>query len=295
MNRILLFLILLIISGCNSSSSNINQITGSDVDKCPEKPEAVLDAKDVKTINLSTQKITESGIVNQQKSVGYTFSGQVGQKLVYQTSQDICISVYTPDNQILNSGVLPIDGKYIIQISIHKGSMTFDLAMNLITETTSVVSTTTITATNINKSVVPSPTNQNFISNTTPIPVITPSTLVTNNVYRPSPEKVLETYYTKINNRQYQDAWQILPVEVQDNKELHPNGYNSFLEWWDKVNFVDIQNISLAESNQNFATVNLQSKYQMKSGRQAPINLNFYMKWNESNQRWDITSIKVEN
>ncbi|ABA25067.1 hypothetical protein Ava_A0009 (plasmid) [Trichormus variabilis ATCC 29413] len=278
-----LFVIPLIVSGCTSSSGNTQNVISPNPSKCPDKSDAVLDAKKVKTINLSTQKITESGIVNQDKSVGYVFEAQAGQKLVYNTIQKVCISVYTPDNQLLNSGVLPITGKYTVQIAIPQGSTTFDLAMNLETQSTPSVPSPTVTPTTVNPPLVTTP------------PSVSPSPTPTNTfISRPLPTKLIEDYFAEINNDQYRNAWNILPVELQEDKKLHPNGYDSFLEWYKgKVDFINIHNISLVESNQNSATVKMKSTYDMKSGKKAPVNLKFYMIWNKSKQKWDISETKV--
>lgn len=291
----LISFISLIISGC-TPSANTQNFTASSSNKCPDKPDAVLDAKKVKTINLGSQKITESGMVSQDKSVGYVFEAQAGQKLVYNTTQDVCISVYTPDNQLLNSGVLPITGKYTLQIAIPKGSTTFDLAMNLETESIASVPSPTVTPTTFNTPIQitpPSVINNNLPSRI-PIARNTSPSLTTKNIFRPSATKVIEDYFTKINNDRYSEAWNILPVELQENKELHPNGYYSFLEWYrDKVDFINIHNISLAESNSNYATVKMKSTYYMRNKRKYPVNLNFYLVWNENQQKWDISKTKV--
>ncbi|MBE9084551.1 hypothetical protein IQ278_20825 [Tolypothrix sp. LEGE 11397] len=296
-------LILLITSGCTPAANTQNLTTSSsNLTKCPDKPEAVLDANKVKTINLSNQKITESGMVSQNKSVGYVFEAQAGQRLVYNTLQDVCIAVYTPENRLLNSGVLPITGKYTVQIFILKGSTTFDLAMNLESKSTSppTVTPTTPTVTPTSSTTPLATTPPSLTKNTNPSPISTSkerfSSFTNNNVSRPSPTEVIKDYYAKINNRQYRSAWNILPVELQEDKELHPNGYSSFLDWYrDKVDFINIHNIYLAESNKDYATVKMSSTYYMRSGRKAPINLNFYMVWNESQQKWELSKTKIVN
>lgn len=282
------YFILLIISGC-TPVVNTQNLTASSADKCTDKPEAALDAKKVKTINLGREKITESGMVSQDKSVGYVFLAQAGKKLVYHTIQDVCIAVFTPDNQLLNSGVLPITGNYTVQIFIPRGSTTFDLAMNLETESTASVPSPAVTPIAVNTPLVT--TSSSIPENNKPSTI---SSFTSNNISRPSPTKVIKDYFAKINNRQYADAWDILPVELQENKELHPNGYNSFLEWYrDTVDFIDIHKMYLAKSNNDYATVKLQSTYYMKSGRKSRVNLNFYMVWNENKEKWDMQKTKV--
>ena len=132
MKKIYFCLTLLMLYGCTANS----QISGSKVEpisnNCPAKPENSLDPSDVKSIVLKNQMLTESRSANPSKSVGYTFEGKAGQKLnIPKTNKDICIWVFQPDNQLLNSEILPINGKYIIQISALKESPNFEIAMGL--------------------------------------------------------------------------------------------------------------------------------------------------------------------
>ena len=63
--------------------------------------------------------------------MGYTFQGQAGERLNYQTNQNICVWVYTPERQLLSDPILPTTGRYTIQVSALKGSTTFELKMSL--------------------------------------------------------------------------------------------------------------------------------------------------------------------
>jgi hypothetical protein len=288
-----LSLMMLIISGCNAVSSNSQNATLFSSDKCPDKPTGSLNDKNVEPIKFNSQSITKSGQVRAGEYLAYAFDATSGQRLNRETKEDICIWLYAPDNQMITGKDLPQTGKYIIQVSAPKGSTSFDLRLSLESTSTASISSTSSTTS------IPSPD-----ITATPINTTTPSTsfatrtpsVTTNNISRPSPEKLVEDYFAKINNGQFEDAWNLLPVELQKNKQLHPNGYNSFLEWYrDQVDHVDVQDISSGESNDNLAIVYLRSRYQMKSGRKAPINLKFNMAWNESSQRWDIQSIKANN
>jgi hypothetical protein len=272
---------------------------------CPNQPTIVLESNNVKPIDFSTQSITQSGMVSSNKSLGYTFEAKSGQKLSYTTNQDICIWIYTPDNQIITSRDLPTTGKYTIQVSVPKGSTTFDLVLNLenVTAASTPISSlsnnvwTTSTAATTSS---PSPTspvpNNNVWTNATvasnSISSPTPTSSTSNNVYRPSPAKVITAYYSKVNNHEYRDAWNILPTALQKDKELHKNGYNSFIEWWHKVKYVSINRYSLAEADKESAVVNVWTDYHMNNGRKVAIPLKFYMSWNDTSQKWDITKIK---
>ncbi|MBK1987913.1 hypothetical protein A0J48_010235 [Sphaerospermopsis aphanizomenoides BCCUSP55] len=277
--------------------------------ECPKQPKTILASNNVKTIDFSTPSITQSGMVSKNKSLGYTFEAKSGQKLGYSTNQDICIWIYTPDNQILSTPNLPTDGKYTIQISALKGSTTFDLTLSLDSVTaaatptpissptlsTPVSNNALTTATTANASPTPSTVSSNPVSNnawTTATSVSTPISSNSNTVYRPAPEKVIEGYYTKVNNHQYRDAWNVLPTALQEDKKLHPNGYNSFTDWWNKVEYVTVNQYSLEEVNNNWAVVSTKPRYRMKNGRTVTIPLKFYMSWNDANQQWEMVKFQ---
>ncbi|MEK0178410.1 ARC6/PARC6 family protein [Microcoleus anatoxicus] len=138
MNKFWLYLVLIIIGGCSAASSNPNYNSGFVGNNCPEKPSSTLDSKDVKAISIATSGTTkESGQLNGGKSLGYTFEAQSGQKLSYQTKDDICIWIFTQDLTLLSNTDLPKSGKYTIQVAAPKGSTTFNLEMSLGTLQTS--------------------------------------------------------------------------------------------------------------------------------------------------------------
>lgn len=128
MKKLLLYLTLLILGGCQTLPKASEQ-TAQASTGCSEAPKAAL--TNVEEIQLSDRSTIKSGQISANKFVGYTFTAQSGQKLSYRTSDDICIWLYTPNNQLLNSGELPQTGKYTFQISVPKGSTTFNVEMSL--------------------------------------------------------------------------------------------------------------------------------------------------------------------
>ena len=134
MNKLILGLILLITYGCSqpilNSSSLIAPVDSSP--DCPEKPILNLDQQTLEDINLD-QSLIKSGRVTATKSLGYRFDAESGQTLNYSTNDDVCIVIYTPDNQIIESGELTISGKYILEVSAPQGTRTFNLSMSLTT------------------------------------------------------------------------------------------------------------------------------------------------------------------
>ncbi|TFI54849.1 serine/threonine protein kinase [Mastigocladus laminosus UU774] len=135
-------------------------------------------------------------------------------------------------------------------------------------------------------------------SNTTePIPTQTPTpeeTTATNpENTRPSPEEFIQTYYATINQGQYQTAWYQLSPNYQNNKRLHPNGYLSYIDWWGgKVQQVEVEQVSLIESNTETAIVSAQLKYILKTGNESSSSINFSLLWDAENNKWVIADTK---
>ena len=123
------YIALFMASGCQQFSPPVEQ-SGIASDECPEEAQVRLFAKNLQEIDLS-DKLTESAVARRNKTLGYRFQGEKGQKLKYKTESDICIWVYTPDGELLNSSILPKTGKYIIQVSSNQAALPFELAMEL--------------------------------------------------------------------------------------------------------------------------------------------------------------------
>lgn len=136
MNKLLFCLPLVIFTciSCSESPDIVSKTTVTEIstgeEGCPEKP-GELNKKEVKGIELNEELTQEFGIAHKSRSIAYTFEAQEGQKLDYQVNKDICIWIYTPDNELLRSAILPQTGKYTIQVSAIKASTTFDLEMSL--------------------------------------------------------------------------------------------------------------------------------------------------------------------
>jgi len=169
MKKLLLYLTLFITCGCSSlGGSPVTETTG-----CREIS-ATLDENDVQNIVLNEEKtITESGQVSANKPVGYLFEAKAGQKLSYKTDDDICISIYRPDTTPLNSGDLPTDGKYTLQVSVPQGSTTFSLDMSLGTLQSSASSKPPSTASTTTTSPTKSPSPKTSSSTSTQVDDIT--------------------------------------------------------------------------------------------------------------------------
>ena len=135
-----LCLSLLLVMGVNGCLSQNN----ADVEKikqvqaasgvCSTEPTATLGSNNVESISFDRGAIAISGIVSSSRHLGYTFNAQSGQKLQYQTEDDICLWLYSPENKLVTTTELPATGKYTLQVAAPQGSKSFDLDIGFKTE-----------------------------------------------------------------------------------------------------------------------------------------------------------------
>ena len=133
----------------------------------------------------------------------------------------------------------------------------------------------------------PSPTPSSKPSITpsvTPTATVTPTP--TKSPDKPSPEIAIRDYYSLINDRQFQTAWQNLTPTFQRDRA---GGYNTFTEWWRTVDQVSVNSARLVESKGNSAIVDINLTYQ-QGKKISPETLRMYLVWNESTQQWQISA-----
>ncbi|WP_152591962.1 hypothetical protein [Nostoc sphaeroides] len=248
-------LIFFLITACSQNSSQ------TILSQCPSKAQATLENRNVKPISLSNQTINESGIVNSNKSIGYSFEAKSGQKLSYKTNQDICIWIYTPDNQILNSGVLPMGGKYTIQISAIRGNTTFDLAMILenITEVSNSPFSTESTTSASKQSDINS--TKTTASLPTKTPTYSASNSSSNTSQKPDADSFVRNHYIALNNRRYSETWSQLSPRFKNLSE----SYSAYQQWWNSVREIKIGNIKIIQQTSDTATVDVELWYLMNN------------------------------
>jgi hypothetical protein len=237
-------------------SETVNSFSATS-DECPEQPEVVLDRKNVQVITFDNEAITLSGIARKNQSLGYTFEAKSGQKFNYQTEEDICVWIYTPDNQLVNSKNLPVDGKYTIQVSAPKGSATFELEIGL-----------------------DFPQNLSSLNSNVSIDNSSQSQQIEE---RPPADEFVINYYIDINNRNYESTWNKLSPRFQ----AISSSYFAYQEWWDSVSEVRIENIYLIEQTQNTAVVNAELGYMMNAGKYIKDSKQrIYLIWDEYSKSW---------
>jgi hypothetical protein len=92
--------------------------------KCPDQPIQSLQSSNVKSITLPAKL---SDTASQEMQLGYTFEAKTGQRINLRNIDNLCIWLYSPDNQLLSSTDLPKAGKYTVQIASKKESKKFDI------------------------------------------------------------------------------------------------------------------------------------------------------------------------
>ncbi|MTJ31527.1 DUF4101 domain-containing protein [Aphanizomenon sp. UHCC 0183] len=133
MKKLIVYSTCLSLIGCQTIENPLTNVSSNAISSsgCAEKPMVSLSGKDVETVALNESTITKSGQVSASKNIGYTFTATTGQKLSYSTDADVCLWVFSPDNEILKGGELSKNGKYVIQVAAPQGAKTFDLKMSL--------------------------------------------------------------------------------------------------------------------------------------------------------------------
>ncbi len=112
-----------------------------------------------------------------------------------------------------------------------------------------------------------------------------------NQIKRPAPEKAIEDYYNDINNGQYRAAWERLPEGLQNDQDLHSDGYFSYVNWWGTIASVNLQNLNLVENNSDTAQVDVQLAYKKSDGTVSPQNLHFSLFWDYDTNKWMFAKI----
>ncbi len=130
--------------------------------------------------------------------------------------------------------------------------------------------------------------NQEIVTNEKPN--IEPE--IVTKIERPSVEKALFNYYETLNNGDYQTGWNLLSEESRNNKNSHPNGYQSYLDWWKQVKKVDILATNIIEENEQVGIIDSKLKYQLISGKIVEQSLIFSFLWSETEQKWLLNKVE---
>lgn len=125
-----------------------------------------------------------------------------------------------------------------------------------------------------------------------PAPSNTPKPVSVNPNNGVNPATTITGYYSDLNSRNYGAAWSKLPPDLQDNRKVHPAGYQSFQDWWNSVESIEVQNVRVLSQTPERAETIARTVYHMKNGRSAPYSLRYFLEWNEGSQSWQIAKIR---
>ncbi|MEB3219250.1 MAG: serine/threonine-protein kinase [Nostocales cyanobacterium 94392] len=103
---------------------------------------------------------------------------------------------------------------------------------------------------------------------------------------KPSSTQAIIDYYTIINNRNYSSSWNQLSPKFQQHKSN--NSYSEYVDWWNKVERVAVEQANTLSTTANTATVEVRMKYYLKSGRVVSDAQKFELVWNQTQQNWNF-------
>jgi hypothetical protein len=106
-----------------------------------------------------------------------------------------------------------------------------------------------------------------------------------------SPENLIHQYYKDINNYQYRLAWNKLPLDLQQNHNIHPQGYQSFVEFFDQMASIQVNDLTVIEQNKYDAIVSAELNCQFKNNVKSPLFLHFFLF--RDSQQWQISKIRL--
>jgi hypothetical protein len=117
-----------------------------------------------------------------------------------------------------------------------------------------------------------------------------------------SSQLTVQNYFNMIHNRNYQSAWAMLPQKMKEDKEIHPDGYQSFVKWYtEDVEGINIKNISVFERHSDDVSVRAEIDYNLKSKNNIKPShnprrfiFNFVVKVDDTSCQGEIVSIKTK-
>jgi len=129
MKYLIIFLILIIITGCQEMKKTSDNLIS--IGKCDVRPQRKLTRDNIKNINLSERSITESINIVPGQTMGYLFEGETGQQINIEENDNLCTWLIARNTQLVTQKRLPITGKYILQISPKMSGMDNQVTLSL--------------------------------------------------------------------------------------------------------------------------------------------------------------------
>jgi serine/threonine-protein kinase len=106
-----------------------------------------------------------------------------------------------------------------------------------------------------------------------------------------SPENSIQLYYQKLRDRDYSSAWQLLPLALQSNRQVHPKGYQSFREWWSQHSNITLDRMQVVDLKERSAIVDIKQSSDLDSGTHFVISLRVILNKDRDN-KWQIVQLK---
>lgn len=108
-----------------------------------------------------------------------------------------------------------------------------------------------------------------------------------------APDKALESYFKYLNQKQYLKAWNLLSQSYQENLTLHPQGFDSYTQFWTTVNQVSLSNTEIIKHTDYQSVVKTTWTLELKNGKIESITLEFEMIWDDSKNKWLINKVSI--
>jgi hypothetical protein len=98
----------------------------------------------------------------------------------------------------------------------------------------------------------------------------------------PSAAEFIQKYYQLLNERNYSNAWSQLSTNFKQKSK-------DYIQWWDKVKNIRVENVKSISQNENAAIVEAQISYELKDGRlKQDGNKQIHLLWNRAKNEWEI-------
>jgi hypothetical protein len=86
--------------------------------------------ENIESVDPLGETIERQGSID-QTAIGYQFTGKKGDELNYAIDPELCVWIFAPNNQPVNSTTLPMDGDYVVQIQPKLKKEDFSLSFRL--------------------------------------------------------------------------------------------------------------------------------------------------------------------
>lgn len=113
------------------SNTNTEIFQNGNITNAICKPSSNILPSDLEQISFEYGITKKSSSAQTGEYIGYIFKAKMGDIFSYKSKDNICVTVYTSDGNILIDKQPLKEGKYTVLISALSGSTTFDIEMNL--------------------------------------------------------------------------------------------------------------------------------------------------------------------